>query len=142
MASDQHAERRIRQAQRSAQITSLVFGISLLVWGLAPAIVQRLVSGKTPTFGAYAMGACAIALGLCFMVLAICVGRGALWAIWATLCVSVLLLFAALATAFLSTTGPLSLYPVLLSACTAGTSWLALVARRAVQPAGQPGPAT
>lgn len=141
MTPDQVREFRIRQTQRSAQVASLVFGIALLLWGVAPAVVQRVVSGRPPTAATFAASGLTIILGLAFLALGVLIGRTVVWAIWTSLVLGCAVLLLGLATALFGSVSAVSLFPMLLAACVAGTCWIALDVRRGYKPVTQAGEA-
>lgn len=121
---------KLQKAGRSAQMACLFFGLALLIWGLAPAVVVRLATGRPPTWGAFAMGSVTVLMGLCLIGLGMLIGRGAVWALWTALSISLVILLGTIILALAGGAGVQSAYPMLLAACTAGTSWLALDWRR------------
>lgn len=123
-------QKKTREALRSAQLTALFFGVGMLIWGLAPAIVQRLVTGRMPELQTFAVGSVTIAVGLAFVVLGVFMGRGVRWAVRVSFITSALLAMATMALTAMQGFAVATIYPLLLSACTAGTSWLALEAIR------------
>ncbi len=119
-----------RRARRTAQLTCLWFGLGLLIWGLAPAVVQRIVSGRTPPLETFAIGSLTCFMGLSFLGLCLLIGRRVVWALWTSLFVSLGLVLSIIGLVLLGGFGVASICPLLLSACTAGASWLALEARK------------
>jgi len=126
MQLDQTRELKIRQALRLAQVACMFLGTALLLWGLAPAIVQRVVSGRTPPSATFTMGAVTMVLGVGFLTLSVLISRALIWALWATVLLAFGLVFAAVTTALVNGTGLPSLAPLLLAGGTAVTSWLAI----------------
>ena len=118
------------QSLRTAQIMCLFFGVALLTWGLAPAIVPSLVTGHWPRAEAFTVGGLTICLGLSFLVLGVLVGRRVTWALWTVFLTSLALLLVTIALMAMGWFKMASVYPMLLSAGTAGASWLAVEARR------------
>jgi hypothetical protein len=114
---------------RWAQLTSLVFGIALLVWGLAPTVVSRLVTGEAPTLANFGLGALVMLLGVCFLGLSVLIARGVGWALWTALWLAMVLAAGNLALTYLAGRTP-SVFPLLLAGATAGTCWWALDGRR------------
>ena len=115
---------------RWAQITNLVLGVALLVWGLAPAVVARLVTREAPPLATFALGALTMLLGVSFLGLSVLISRRIAWALWAALSLSVALILGNLALAWLVRDSAPSVFPLLLAGATAGMSWLALDAHR------------
>jgi hypothetical protein len=125
---------------RWAQLTSLVFGIALLVWGLAPTVVARIVTGQSPSLAIFGLGALVMLLGVCYLGLSVLITRGVGWALWTALGLAVALAAGNLAITYLAGRS-LSVFPLLLAGATAGTCWWALDARRGAVAANSP-PAT
>ena len=137
MHSDTGRDDKTPRTWRWAQITCVVLGIALLVWGLAPAVVARIVTRQAPSLTAFAMGALVMFLGVLFLVLSVLVSRGIVWALWVALALSVTLILGNLALAWLVHGGAPSVFPLLLASATAGMSWLALDAHRRAERPGQ-----
>ena len=125
--------RKVRQSRRSAQASCLVFGLGLVVWGLAPALVQRFSTGTTPTLDSLAAGSLSMLVGLGFIALAVLISRQLHWALWAALLASAALLVGGLAVTAILRSGGLAMFPVLFAGCTGLTSWLAIETRRAAE---------
>ena len=125
-----NTERKRRQTLRTAQISSVLFGVGLLTWGLAPAVVQRISTGHPPLLEMLAVRSLTLLLGVGLVVLGVLIGRGVGWALWVALLVSLGLLAGALSIAALWGATTPGLFPLLLALSTAATSGLALDARR------------
>jgi zinc transporter ZupT len=123
---------------RWAQITCLVLGMALLVWGLAPAVVARIVTREAPALTTFALGALTMLLGVSFLGLSVLISRRTIWALWAALGLSVALILGNLALAWLVCDSAPSVFPLLLAGATAGMSWLALDASRRAERPEQP----
>jgi hypothetical protein len=117
---------RIRQALRLAQVSSVFLGIAMLLWGLAPAVVQRLVSGKAPPAAAFTVGDISLGLGVCFLLFSALMSRRVNWALWATMFLAAALVLGAIFAAVVHGTGVPALAPLLLAGATGATSWYAL----------------
>ncbi len=128
--SDPATVRKVRQALLLAQVSTLAFGISLLVWGLTPVIVQRLTSRQPPTLDTLAASSVALLLGSTFVGLCVLIGRGVIWAMWATVLVSLMLLTGGLCVSLLGA-GTVSMFPLLLATTAGLTSAFALTLRKA-----------
>ncbi len=134
MDAEEVHERKLRQSRHTAQVAASVFGLALLVWGLAPALVQRLIADEPPTPQALTMGALSFAFGSGFMLLALLISRHKPWALWAALLASSVVLAGAMGFTIFVGARALSVFPVIFAGCTALTCWLALAARRATAP--------
>lgn len=128
MRPDVNPDRKVRQVLRSAQVACLSFGVALLAWGLAPAIVQRVVSGYAPQLETFAVDSVTLLLGVGLIGLCVPVGRGRNWALWTTLAVGLGLLVAGGGYMAIGGEGPPSPFVLLLAGCTVGTSLLGLEA--------------
>jgi hypothetical protein len=137
MPTEQTQDKKAREALRSAQISTLFFGLGMLVWGFAPAIIQRVVSGGAPPVQTFAVGSITILVGLVLLALVVPVGRARTWALKTALIISAIVLAGSLAMLALSGMALASIYPLLLSASTAGTTWLAMLATRQQRQPGQ-----
>lgn len=131
MPATDNPEKKARQAQWNAQVTTAFYGLAMLVWGLAPAAVHRLASGYTPPPSTFAVGGLTMALGVVLLVLSALISRKVAWALWTVLVLSSVLLLGSLTLIMVGGAGIPSIFPLLLAGCTAGTCWLALDARRA-----------
>lgn len=122
-------ERKLRQALLLAQITCVVFGIGLVGWGIAPAIMHRIASNRAPTLTGLLLNSTPILIGLTFIGLSSLVRRNVTWALWGTVLLSSLLLTAMFVGYAGGRTQSLALFPFLLAVSTALASLLALAAR-------------
>ncbi len=113
-----------------AHVSCLTFGAAMILWGLAPPIIQRITSGSAPTLDMLAQAAVPLLLGLLLATLAVLIKRGVSWALWTSLGLSVSLLIAMLSISLCNGTGLQSIFSLLLASCTAGMSGLALTMRR------------
>lgn len=111
-----------------AESSSFCFGAALLVWGLTPAVVERLVTLQPPDTETLAVGSISLILGAAFLWLPFMARRGARWALWSLHISSVLFLIVATVYA-ISDGGRASAFPVILAACTMATTWLAIRAK-------------
>jgi|GEM_PF-6727549 len=128
--SESATARKLRQALLSAQLSTLAFGVSLLVWGLTPVVVQRLTSRQPPTLETLAASSVALLLGSTFVGLCVLIGRGVIWAMWATVLVSLTLLTGGLCVSLLGA-GTVSMFPLLLATTAGLTTAFALTLRKA-----------
>jgi hypothetical protein len=128
---------RLRDALRLAWLSCLGLGLGLLVWGFTPAVVLRLVSRDPPPWEALATSSLTVLVGITFVGLGELIRRGVSWALRATLCVSVFLLFGALGVLLIGWSREVPLFPTILAIGTTLTSWLAIATEDAVRQAGQ-----
>lgn len=121
---------KITPVVRSAQVTCLFFGVALLVWGLTPAVIQRIISGQAPAPEVLASASLTLLLGGTYLALGTLIARGLGWALWTSLILSVVLMIATVAFAALVEGGRFSAFALLLPAAAGSTSFLALETRR------------
>ena len=123
------AEQKPTPALRSAQLTCMLFGVALIVWGLMPAVIARMVSGEAPSAAVWGQSSATLLVGGAYLALGTLVLRGLGWALWTTLLLSIALLAGAVGYMFF-TSSQGSLFALLLPLATASTSVLALEQRR------------
>lgn len=104
----------------------LCLGLGLMFWGLAPAVIERIISGEPPDLLMLGMGSASLLLGITFIGLHLLIRKGARWALWAAYLVSLGLVAMAFAITVFSATRMGSLFLLLLSSWTAFAAWLAL----------------
>jgi len=112
----------------TAHISCLCLGLALVVWGLAPTVVQRLATHCPLPLSALALQSMVFALGGSFIAAHVLIRRGVLWGVWLGYLLSVLLCGAGIALALTHARGTSAFSVLLLSGCTACFTWLALVA--------------
>jgi len=115
---------------RSAQVTCMFFGVALLVWGLAPTVIQHMVSGHAPPPEVLASASLTLLLGGAYLTLGTLIARGLNWPLWTTLFLSIAFMIATVVFAALVESGHFSAFALLLPAATGSTSFLALETRR------------
>ncbi len=141
MSTNTDVDRKLHQTMRMAQMVTLCFATALIVWGLAPVMVLRITSGRTPA-EAWSMGMLPIAMGGVFMVLGVLIGRRVQWALWGVLGLSLLLVLVTIVQAFGTNAGGRTAFALLLPGCVAVSAWLALEARRQAGRQEQPANST
>ena len=123
-----------------ANAACLFLGVGMIFWGIAPDVVERLVTGKTPALNTLLLNSATFILGLAFIGMHVLLKRGIRWAAWAAFSTSAILASAGLA--LITSTGVqlVSSFLVLLSASTCFSSWLAIaaLARQKTKAALQP----
>jgi len=133
------AERRPRPATIALAATGcLCLGVGLLVWGLAPCLIQKLGSGRLPGLETIRLDALVFALGVAFVGLHTLVGQQVRWAVWTALLLSAVLSASGLAFTTLGGLRMTGLLLVLLSAWACVGTWLTLFSlpRDRSRPAG------
>jgi hypothetical protein len=110
-----------------AYVSCLCMGVACLAWGLAPAVVERIITGNTPRPELLAAGGLTAAVGAVFFGLHFFVRRSCNWALWAALSVAVVMFGFSIPTVFAHSAGAVSsTFLPMLAACVAATNWLAL----------------
>lgn len=129
-ASDSSANGKLPQSFVTARIAACVLGSALIVWGVAPTVIGYALRADAWQFSKLATGGLPLALGVVFVVLATLTTPQRIWPLWATLGLSLALAAVNLAAVCLAGPMRLSVFPLLLALCTAGTDWIALDVRR------------
>jgi uncharacterized membrane protein len=129
------AEQRQRQTRLGAQISCLFLGLGLLVWGIWPLVVLRLITGKPPGSELVAVTSFTMLIGFSFVGLSVLIRGGIDWALWTALTMSLGLLLTIIAAAIGHDGGTHYAFTMLLSTAVALTSWLALMSRPRPEPA-------
>lgn len=123
-------DKRVREAQILAQLCSLMLGLGMLLWGLAPVMIQRLAGRTPPELGMLALNSLTLFLGVIFLALTLLIRNGTVWALHVTAWIALLLLIAAVGLYAFGGGPMMSLFPTLLTTGAAVTSWYALAVRR------------
>jgi hypothetical protein len=85
-------EKNNREVLGMAQWTCLLFGTALLIWGVAPLLVVRLVTHHVPTFADLAFSSVTLLIASAFLGFFLLIRRGVAWGMWAAATLSVVLL--------------------------------------------------
>ncbi|MBU0639205.1 MAG: hypothetical protein KKB50_10105 [Planctomycetes bacterium] len=109
-----------------AQTSCLVLGVALLVWGIAPAVVQRVTSSDPQWLSSVLLGSAALLVGSTFLGFHVLIRRGVCWALWAAFWLSLGLATIAVCVVMLARTEMISVFLLVLSGCTTFTTWLAI----------------
>ncbi len=109
-----------------AHISCLFLGVGMIFWGMAPELVQRLVTGHAPTLDTLLFNSATFSLGMAFIGMHVLLRRGVLWAAWAAFLASAVLAAGGLALITVIGIQFVSLFLLLLSGCTCFSSWLAI----------------
>ena len=139
MAANADPRKRVREAFQLAQGATLCMGLGLLVWGVAPAAVQRIASRTAVDFQTLGVCSVTLLLGMTFVGLFVLIRGRIEWAMRAALWTGVFLLAGSVLMSLLGGGGTLSLFPALLAGATVFTNWLAITALNAAR-AESPGP--
>ena len=115
-----------RQTLRMARLACFALGVALVLGGLAPAIVQRMVTGHAPGLDAYAASIPPFVLGGLCLWFQRPVGRGRRWALWSAFVLTVVLMAAVLGAWLVGEGDQVPAYVVVLTAGTMLSTWLGL----------------
>jgi hypothetical protein len=120
-----------------AHSTCLFLGVGLVMWSVAPILIERMVSGMTPSLNHIFSDVAASLLGFAFIGLHVLIRRGVRWAFWMTFGLTAIMTTAGLALTTLHGIQMISTCLLMLSACACYASWLAIItrSRRAMQEA-------
>ncbi len=130
MSTTPTSDKRVREALVLAKVCALMLGLGMLLWGLAPMVIQRIAGRTPPAAETLAVNSLTLLLGITFLALALLVGRGVVWALHAVAWVALMLLVAAVGLYAFGGGPMMSLFPTLLTAGAAVTSWYAIAVRR------------
>jgi hypothetical protein len=112
----------------AAHTSCLCLGLTLLLWGLAPAFVQRLATGQAPGLGMFISSGFVFVLGGVFISFHVLIRRGVRWSAWSAYFLSVALCGAGIALAFSRAPAMSGTAVLVLSGCSTLFTWLALSA--------------
>ena len=112
-----------------AHTLCLCLGLGLLLWGLAPALVDRVLLGRQPQLQSLLLSSVTFLVGLSFIGLHRLIKRDVRWALWTAFGGALLLTTAAITVAILAPRQP-SIFCLILAGGTTITSWMALVGDR------------
>lgn len=109
-----------------ARASCLCFGISLLLWSLAPIVVTRVVSGETPDAFSLLLKGVTLLIAGAFIGFYSLIRDKMLWAIWAAFVLACIFLGAGLAASVANGFVASSSFVLFLSALTMVSTWLAI----------------
>lgn len=127
---------RTRQAEPPSQrltfahTSCLCLGLALVLWGLAPAAIERVVTGRAPDCRYFVAGGTTLLAGLVFIGLHRLIRREVGWALWIAFVVASLLTVGASAISLAYSPRGMSVFPLIFAGWTTLTTWLALAERR------------
>lgn len=117
---------RTRSAIVYAHSSCLCLGLALIALGLAPAVIERIVTHQAPDMIVFLAGAASICVGSLFVALHTFIRRGARWAAWAGFLTAMLLLLGWFAASRMMTQQMLLLVVPVLAGATTIATWIAL----------------
>ena len=130
MSTTPDSDKHVREAQVLAQVSCLMLGLGMLLWGLAPVVIPRLAGRTPPQLEMLALNSFTLLLGVIFLALSLLIRRGTTWALHATAWLALLLLVVSVSLYAFGGGPMMSLFPTLLTTGAAVTSWYALAIRR------------
>ena len=109
-----------------AHAACLALGVGMVFWGIAPALVERLVTGRPADLSMFLFNSTAFALGGAFIGLHALVRRGRRWAVWTAFTLSALLSATGLILTIIVGAQLTSSFLLVLSGSTCFATWLAI----------------
>ncbi|MCG3126295.1 MAG: hypothetical protein CHACPFDD_01127 [Phycisphaerae bacterium] len=109
-----------------ARAANLTIGLLLIAWGLAPAILERALSGEPARASTLASGLIAFLIGTTYIGLHVLLRRDVRWAAFASFSLSLGLCATAFAVEVLSRHQSGALFLLVLSAVVSFANWLAI----------------
>ena len=110
------------------ELACLALGTALVIWGVAPALVHRMITGNAPTVQILGVGSASLAVGAMYLGLHLLIRQGARYAIWLALGLAALMLLADLGLWIAFGARYVSSFVLLLAGAVAATAVLALTA--------------
>ena len=111
-----------------AHTSCLCLGICLVLMGIAPALIDRVVSGDTPELITIAIGSIAFLFGGTFIGLHVLVRHRVYWAAWAAFILAMALCFGAMSAILTTSTLSAAVFLLVLAANVSYANWLAILA--------------
>ncbi len=109
-----------------AQMSCLFLGLGMIVWGLAPAFIERAITKHAPPILDLLVGSVVVLMGFAFIGLHVLVGRRNRRGVWIAFLVSATLAAIGLALTILAGLHVGSSFLILFSGWTCFATWLAL----------------
>mgnify|MGYP000493729813 CR=1 FL=1 len=113
-----------------AHTACLCLGLALILWGLAPAAIERIVTGRAPDIHYLLAGSTTMTVGAAFIGLHWLIRRNVRWALWLAFLAASALTAGACAISFIYSPRGVSVFPLIFAGWTMLTSWLALAQQR------------
>ncbi len=109
-----------------SQASCLCLGIALVMWGLAPVILDRVVTRDAPRGQALVVSSFTVLIGFVFIGLQLLIRRRIRWAMWTAFAGSLMLCTLATVLAMAPLAVRPGLFAIVLPGATTVTSWMAL----------------
>jgi hypothetical protein len=110
------------------QISCLCFGMGLILWGLAPTLMQRILTNEPPSTFDLAVNLACFLVAVLFIGFHLLIKRRVRWAAWAAFLVSCVIVGAGVTVSFGTGFQLNNSFILFLSAATCFASWLAIEA--------------
>ncbi len=124
-------ERELRQRLLFARVACLSLGVALVLWGVAPALIDRAVTGEPAGLRVLAIGGTSILLGAVCVMLFVLMRSGGCWPMRVAFGLSLSLVTIALGGWVLAGGHSVSLFLLVLAGSTTVATWLSLSYRGA-----------
>ncbi len=109
---------------------ALIFGFALLLWGIAPPIIERAFSHEPPPYTIAVSHLQALMIGITVVALGWLTRMGRRWAVWTLHILSVAIVTLGVATAISGRGSTLPLFPLVLAGATTVATWFAILPQR------------
>lgn len=126
MAGRRMTGERASQCLVAAHACCLCLGLALLIWSLAPAVVERVLTGRAPHWTTLAFSSLTFVVGLLFVGFHFFIRGGVRWAMWAAFSLALLLVTAGVAATVTASASTPALFSLVLATGTVVATWLAL----------------
>lgn len=127
MSRTNQPARRQENSLMFAQTSCLCLGLGLALWGIAPLIAAKLLTGKLPETALLALNALVLLSGVVFIGLPVLIGQRRRWAAWAGFTFAAILTTGGFIVIGFSGGGGLySGFMLLLTGWTSFACWLAI----------------
>ncbi len=131
MAASPDLVRRVQQARTTAQLACFAFGVALMLWGLSPLVVARVVTNDPVSLRLLATSVGPMLLGITFIGFCMLIMRGINWALWGAFWLALVLLAASTIAVLITRAAQTSVFAVVLAIATVTANWLAIAANKA-----------
>jgi hypothetical protein len=134
MAGRQMTAEQASQRLVAAHALCLCLGLALLIWSLAPAVVERVLTGHAPHWTTLAFSSLTFVVGLLFVTFHFFIRGGTRWAMWAAFGLALLLASAGIMATMMTSASTPALFSLVLATGTVIATWLALQEKQTGRP--------
>lgn len=110
------------------QAACLFFGLGLIMWGLAPTMINRVLTGEPPSVASLAVNLMCFLVAVMFIGFHLLIKKRVRWAAWSAFLISCIVLGGGVAISFATGFQFNSSFILLLSVVTCFATWLAIEA--------------